>query len=67
MTGPAARSRAVPVLAAFLASLAVSIILQIFFEPEVQTVSAEELAARRGRPLRSVIPGQAAVEGVDGR
>ncbi len=29
--------------------------------------SAEELAARRGRPLRSVIPGQAAVEGVDGR
>lgn len=47
MKSTADRSRAVAVLAAFGASLIVALILLVFFEPDVQTVSAEELYARR--------------------
>ena len=49
MTPTADRSRAVAVaaLAAFGASLAVALILLVLFEPDVQTMSAEELYARR--------------------
>jgi hypothetical protein len=45
--GPDARSRARVVLALFAATLAVGIVLLVAFEPEVQTVSAEELVERR--------------------
>ena len=41
------RPRALAVLAAFAASLALGIVLLIAFDPSVQTVSAEELVERR--------------------
>ncbi len=44
MTEPHSRARAV--LAVFVATIAVGILLLVAFEPEVQTVSAEELVER---------------------
>jgi hypothetical protein len=44
---PAARSRAPAVLGLFAATLTVGLLLLIAFEPEVQTVGAEELAERK--------------------
>ena len=41
------RSRAVPVLVAFAATLAMGIVLLVAFEPDVQTISAAELVEEK--------------------
>lgn len=41
------RARAIAVLALFAATLLLGLVLLVFFDPEVQTVSSDELVARR--------------------
>ncbi len=49
------RSRAVAVLVAFAATLALGIVLLVAFEPDVQTIGAEELLARSDDARRFLI------------